>query len=373
MDDSIPTLAGFVRDEVLPHLVRWEAEGAVPRAVWRRAGELGLLCAAVPPRLGGRGLGLRASFALTEAFARLGICGLGFDVHSDICASYLLAHGTAAQQEADLPAMCRGETIAALALTEPQAGTDLQALSTRAEAEGEGFRLSGRKAHITNAAIADLFIVAARTVAAGKPGLSLFLVRADDPGVSRPPAPALIGRRASATGPLELDGVRLGRDRLLGGLNGAWPVLGGQLASERLLAAASALAAAEGVLAAARAHARARPMFGARLADLQHWRFRLADLHSGNAVGRAYVEQGLAALEAGRLGPDEAAIAKYWLSEHLSKVLDTALQLMGAAGYLADSHVGRAYVDFRAHRLLGGGSEIMLELIARGQDRAGGA
>jgi acyl-CoA dehydrogenase len=392
------TVRRFVAQEITPHHGQWERDGQVPKALWRRAGELGLLCLTVPEQYGGAGVDFSYSAIVVEEMARAGASGPLFYLHSDIVAPYLVHHGTEAQKQAWLPAMARGEVIAAIGMTEPGAGSDLAALRTRAErvpgsesgaspgsesgaspksesgASGGEWRINGQKIFISNGQIADLVLLAAKTDSArGAHGVSLLLVPADRPGFERGKRLEKIGMHAQDTSELFFTDVRVPLGNLLGGEGGGFRLMMQELPQERLLVAITAVASMEAAVEWTRDHVMQRHAFGAPLSDKQAVRHRLVEAHANTLVARSFLDNCLQKHLAGQLDTATASVAKFWCTEMQFTVLDSCLQLFGGYGYMREYPIARAWADARVQRIYGGTTEIMKEIVARDlfQERAG--
>ncbi len=360
------TVRRFVADEITPHHADWERAGQVPRALWRRAGELGLLCLTVPEAYGGAGVDFGFSAIVVEEMARAGATGPLFYLHSDIVAPYLLHYGSEAHKREWLPRMARGEVIGAIGMTEPEAGSDLASIHTRAEADGDHWRINGRKIFISNGQLADLVLLAAKTdPTRGAGGVSLLLVDADRPGFVRGRRLDKLGMHAQDTSELFFDDLRVPRDRLLGEPGAGFRYMMAELPQERLLVAITAVAAMEAAVEWTRDHVRQRHAFGAPLADKQVVRHRLADLHATTLVARSFLNDCLARHIAGGLDTATASVAKFWCTEMQFSVLDQCLQLFGGYGYMREYPIARAWADARVQRIYGGTTEIMKEIVAR--------
>ncbi|MDD2136689.1 acyl-CoA dehydrogenase family protein [Pseudomonas kurunegalensis] len=355
----------FIDARIQPFYADWERDGLTPAALWREAGEQGLLCCALPAPYGPGG-DFGHALVVIEALARANCLGIGFSIHSDMVAPYLYSLGTPAQKDRWLPAMAAGELIGAIAMTEPGAGSDLKAVRCRARREGDHFVLSGQKTFITNGVNAGLVIVVASTEPElGARGLSLFCVEAGLPGFSKGPAMSKIGQHAQDTCELFFDELRVPADCLLGEENAAFEYMSRELARERLAIALRAAAHAEGMLEQTLAYTRERKVFGKRVGDHQHNRFILADAHARLTMLRVFLDDCTRQLIEGSLDPVLAAMAKLNASELQGEVLDQLLQLHGGYGYSSEYGIGRAWADARALRIFGGTSEIMREIIGR--------
>ena len=356
----------FFDREVTPHHARWEAEGIVPRSVWRAAGAAGLLCPAVPETYGGGGGSRLHSAVLIEEVARAGVSGIGFGLHSDIVAPYILAYGSEEQKRRWLPPMARGEVIGAIAMTEPGAGSDLQAVRTSALRDGDELVINGQKTFITNGQNADLVIVVAKTdPSAGAKGTSLVLVETDRAGFKRGRNLEKIGMKAQDTSELFFDGVRVPAANILGGEGKGFILLMQELAWERMQIAIGAAAGAEAALQWTLDYTKERKAFGQRVIDFQHNRFRLAEWKTQVQVMRVFVDRLMDELLRGQLDAATAAMAKYWTTDLHCRLLDDCLQMFGGFGYMWEYPIARAYADARVSRIYGGTNEIMKEIVGR--------
>ncbi len=359
------TVRRYLSDVIEPRLDAHERDGIIEREAWQKAGAAGLLCPQVPEAYGGLGLDFAFNAIVAEELSYLGSAA-GFTLQSDIVADYLVHYGSEEQKKRYLPGMVSGETISAIAMTEPSAGSDLQGLKTIARRDGNGWSLSGSKTYITNGQAADLVIVAARTTEeGGAKGLSLFLVEAGDEGFERGRNLDKIGLHGNDTSELFFDAVRLPANRLLGGENGGFGMLMNQLPQERLSIAVQSQASAQRAFDEAVKFTSDRKAFGKRVIDFQNSRFTLADLTAKLQVGWAHLDWAIARHIAGKLTPAEASAAKLWHSEMQWEACDAALQLHGGAGYMNEYPIARLWRDARVARIYGGTSEIMKELIGR--------
>jgi alkylation response protein AidB-like acyl-CoA dehydrogenase len=355
----------FIAAQIAPHYAQWERDGITPRALWRAAGEAGLLNCQLPEPYGlGGDFGHAA--CVIEELARANYLGIGFSIHSDMVAPYLMQYASAPVRERWLPAMARGEAIGAIAMTEPGAGSDLKAIRTRAERQGDHYLLNGQKTWITNGSNADVVVVVA-TVAPelGARGLTLFCVDTALPGVTRGAPMAKIGQHAQDTSEVFFENVAVPVSHLLGDEQRGFDYLGEQLAAERMAIALRAAASAEGMLAETVAYVRQRKAFGRFLIDHQNTRFVLADAAAKLAMLRSFLDECLGLQMQGRLDATVAAMAKLNATELQGAVLDDLLQLHGGYGYSSEYGIGRAWADARALRIFGGSSEILREIIGR--------
>ena len=360
------TVRRFIAEEITPYHSEWEREGQVPRALWQRAGELGLLCMTVPEQYGGAGVDFGYSAIVVEEMARAGATGPLFSLHSDIVAPYLVHHGTEHQKQTWLPRMARGEIIGAIGMTEPGAGSDLAAIRTRADHVGNEWCINGQKIFISNGQIADLLVLAAKTdPAQGAHGVSLLLVECDRPGFSRGQRLKKVGMHAQDTSELFFTDVRVPADHLLGEEGGGFRLMMTELPQERLLVAITAVAAMETAVCLTHEYVTQRQAFGANLSHLQTVRHRLVEAHANTLVARCFLDECLKRHLAGQLDTTTASVAKYWTTEMQFSVLDNCVQLFGGYGYMAEYPIARAWVDARVQRIYGGTTEIMKEIVAR--------
>lgn len=356
----------FVEREVAPYHAEWEKAGVVPRELWKKAGELGLLCPDAPEEFGGAGGDFLFNVIVGEELCRVGASGPGFTLHSDIVLPYLLHYGTPSQKERWIPPMIRGDVITAIAMSEPNAGSDLQSIRTTAEESSDGFVLNGSKTFITNGQLADLVIVVAKTDPnQGAHGTSLFLVESDSEGFSRGRNLEKLGLKAQDTSELFFENVQLGPDALLGPKNGGFMLLMQELAQERLSVAVVAMAAAESAVRWTQDYVKEREAFGRPLAKFQNTRFKLAEVATQLQVGRAFVDRCLELHLQKKLDIPTAAMAKLWATEAQFEITDTCMQLFGGYGYMTEYPIARAWADARVQKIYAGTSEIMKEIIAR--------
>jgi acyl-CoA dehydrogenase len=361
------TVARFIETEMAPHDEAARKQGHVGHEIWRKAGALGLLCADVPEQYGGAGGDFRHESVFHEEMARRGLSGMNIPVHS-IVAHYFLNHGTEEQKLRFLPRMARGEIVGAIAMSEPNAGSDLQSLRTRAEKHGNEYVLNGSKTFISNGFLAGVVLVVCKTDPAERAkGMSILVVETEGAKgfrVSR--VLDKVGMRAQDTSELYFDDVAVPADNLLGGVAGqGFFQLMSDLPYERLIIAVSALAAMEGAYQATLDYTRERKAFGKTLFEQQNTRFKLAEVATQIAVGRAFVDDCIEKLVAGTLDTATASMAKLWSTEAQGRVLDECVQLFGGYGYMNEYMVARMYADARVQRIYGGTSEIMKEVIAR--------
>ncbi len=356
----------FIEKEVVPYHAQWEQDGIVDRDLWHKAGEQGLLCCTVPEEYGGPGGDFLHSAIVNEEMARVGATGPAFALHSDIIVPYLMAYGSEDQKREWLPKVVSGETVMAIGMTEPAAGSDLQGIKTRADRDGNHFVINGQKVFISNGTIADLYILACKTDPnEGAKGISLILVEGDRDGFKRGRNLEKIGCKAQDTSELFFEDVRVPITNLLGQEGRGFAQLMQQLSQERLVVAIRCATAIEAALEETLRYTTERQAFGRRLADFQNTRFKLAEVKTEALVTRAFIDQCLALHVKGELSAELAAAAKLHSTEVLNRVVDECLQLHGGYGYMWEFPIARAWADARMSRIAGGSSEIMKEIISR--------
>lgn len=355
----------FIAREITPHYEQWERDGFMPRELWRKMGTAGFLGCCLPETYGGSDAGIQHALVIIEEFSRGFVALPGFYTHSEIIAPYLVHYGTEQQQQRWLPGCISGDVVLSIAMTEPGAGSDLKGVRTLARPDGDDFLISGQKTFITNGHHADLVIVLA-SVAGDPPGKkTLFLVESDRPGFSRGRILEKLGQKAQDTAELFFDNVRVPASNILGVRGEGLRYLMAQLARERLMVGMTAVAGAEAALMETIAYANQRQAFGQAISQFQHLRFKLAEMKTDVAVGRAFLEQCVARFGAGEMQAEHAAMCKYWLTDMEARVLDQCVQMHGGYGFMREYKVARAYGDSRGQRIYAGTNEVMKEIIAR--------
>ena len=325
-----------------------------------------MLCSHLPEAYGGLGADFLYSAVVIEEISRLGLTGIGFSLHSDIVAPYILHYGSEALKHKYLPKLISGEMVTAIAMTEPGAGSDLQRVKTTAVLDGDEYVINGSKTFITNGYLAELVIVVAKTdPKAGAKGTSLFLVEADTHGFAKGKRLEKVGMKAQDTSELFFQDVRVPKENLLGQAGMGFAYLMQELPQERLTVAIGAITSAEAALQWTLDYTRERKAFGKAIADFQNTRFKLAEMATEIQIGRVFVDKCMALHLEGKLDVPTAAMAKYWATELQCKVLDECVQLHGGYGFMWEYPIARAWADARVQRIYAGTNEIMKEIIAR--------
>jgi len=357
----------FCQRHIVPYHADWEAAGIVDRAVWTEAGKAGLLGTDIAEEYGGGGQrDFRFNAVLVEELVRVGATGIGFGLHNDVVGPYLRDLASPEQQARWLPGFCAGETITAIAMTEPAAGSDLAGIRSSARRDGDHYLLNGSKTFVTNGILADLVIVVAKTdPEKGPHGISLFVVERDMPGFARGRNLDKVGLKAQDTAELFLDDVRVPVANRLGEENHGFYHLVQNLPQERLSIAVAAVAASERMLELTLEYVRGREAFGRPVGRFQHNRFSLAELATETTIARTFLNHCVAEHHAGRLTATDAAMVKWWTTELQNKVADRCVQLHGGYGYMSEYPISKAWLDSRVQSIYGGTTEIMKEIVGR--------
>ena len=358
----------FLARHVAPFHEQWESDGMVDRGIWTEAGKHGLLGTDVDEIYGGGGVrDFRYNAVTGEELVRIGASGLGFGLHNDVVAPYLLDLTTEEQKQRWLPGFCSGELITAIAMSEPAAGSDLQGIRTTARQDGSDYIVSGSKTFITNGILSDLVIVVARTNV-DKPGaqtLSLVAVERGMPGFERGRNLDKVGLKAQDTAELFFDDVRIPGENLIGEKNGGFGHLMEKLPQERLSIAVVAVAGCERMLEITLDYVKGRTAFGRPVGSFQNSRFVLADLATKTQIARVFLDRCIVSLNAGELTAIDAAMAKLWTTDLQNTVADACLQLHGGYGYMSEYPISKFWRDSRVQSIYGGTNEIMKEIIGR--------
>ena len=357
----------FLAKHVAPHHGQWEKDKIVDRGVWLEAGKQGFLGMAVPEEYGGGGnADFRYNTIVCEETVAGRYSGLGFSLHNDVVAPYLLDLTTEEQKQRWLPQFCTGELITAIAMTEPGTGSDLQGIKTRAVKDGDHYVLNGSKTFITNGINADLVIVVAQTnPEKGAQGFSLLGVERGMPGFERGRHLDKVGLDAQDTAELSFTDVKVPVENLIGEEGMGFIYLMQNLPQERLSIAVMAAAAMESVLEETIQYTKERKAFGKPIGSFQNSRFVLAELATEATAVRIMTDEFIRLHLDGKLTADQAAMAKWWTTEAQVKLVDRCLQLHGGYGYMREYNVARAFLDARVQTIYGGTTEIMKEIIGR--------
>ena len=359
----------FMAKELAPNLEKFSEQGFVDREFWTKAGDAGLLCISIPEEYGGGGgtFGHEAVIAEEQAYALDD--GWGNSVHSTIVAHYILQYGTEEQKKRWLPKMASGEMVGAIAMTEPGAGSDLQALRTTAVRDGDDFVVNGSKTFISNGMHADLVVIVARTGGEGAQGLSLLVAEtADMPGFDRGRKLDKIGLKYQDTMELFFNDMRVPAANILGGEDGesqGFIQLMQQLGQERLIIAVTAVAAAETAVKLATDYAKEREAFGKPILKFQNLRFELAECKTETLAARTLLDHCIGLHLQGQLDPATASMAKYYCTDKQCEIIDRSLQVFGGYGFMTEYPIARLYASARVQKIYGGTNEIMKELISR--------
>ncbi|MFI5429844.1 acyl-CoA dehydrogenase family protein [Aeromicrobium sp. UC242_57] len=362
------TVRSFCEKEIAPHHDEWEKDGIVPRDVWTKAGDLGLLGFMMPEEHGGGGVtDFRYNAILQEEVTRIGASGIGFVIQTDLVSTYLLSHATDEQKARWFPGFCSGEIITAIAMTEPGTGSDLQGIKTTAVKDGDHYVVNGSKTFITNGINADLVLVVCQTdPAAGALGFSILVLERGMEGFERGRNLDKIGLKAQDTAELFFDNVRVPANNLLGEEGKGFIYLMEKLPQERMSISVVAAAASRRMIEMTLDYVKERKAFGKPIGSFQNSRFTLAELHTEATIGEVFVDESIMRLNAGELTVDDAAMGKWWTTELQKKVADQCLQLHGGYGYMTEYPISKAYLDTRIQTIYGGTTEIMKEIVGRG-------
>jgi acyl-CoA dehydrogenase len=358
----------FIAVEIAPHFSTWEEKGIVDHSYWTKGGAAGLLCPQIPEAYGGAGGSFKYNAIIDEEISYAGFAGplSDYSVHSDVCAGYMLHFGSEEQKKHWLPRMVSGETVCAIAMTEPGTGSDLQGVKTRAVRRGDQLVVNGAKTFISNGQHADLVIVVAKTSdAEGAKGISLVLVEADRPGFVRGRNLDKLGHKSADTSELFFDGVTVPVANILGQEGRGFAALMTELPQERLAIAVTSMGAAQRAFDITCDYVRDRKAFGQTVIEFQAVRHKLADLKADLSVGWSFIDQCLNKHDRGQLDSHDASVAKLWCTELHGRIVDRCLQFFGGYGFMREYEICRLYADARIQRIYGGTSEIMRELIAR--------
>jgi alkylation response protein AidB-like acyl-CoA dehydrogenase len=361
------TVRAFCEKEIAPHHEQWEKDSIVPREVWTKAGELGLLGFMMPEELGGGGIDdFRFNAILAEEIVRVGGSGIGFGIQTDLVSGYLQRYATEEQKKRWYPTFCTGEMITAIAMTEPGTGSDLQGIKTTAKRDGDEYVINGAKTFITNGINADFVVVVCQTDPdAGAMGFSLIVVERGAEGFERGRNLDKIGLKAQDTAELFFDNVRVPVTNLLGEENQGFVYLMENLPQERLIISVIAAAACRGMIDMTIEYVKERKAFGKPIGAFQNTRFKLAELETEQQIAQVFVDRSIMELLDGNLTVADAAMGKWWTTELQKRTADTCLQLHGGYGYMSEYRISKAYLDTRVQTIYGGTTEVMKEIVGR--------
>ncbi len=366
----------FMDREIAPFHEAWEEQGYVDREVWQKAGANGFLCMTLPEAYGGTDADKLYSVVQMEELGRAGFTGIGYGLHNEIVAPYILNYGTESQKQKYLPKFASGELVGAIAMSEPAAGSDLQGVKTSAIKQPDGsYLLNGSKTFITNGWHADLIIVVAKTdPSAGAKGTSLLLIERGMPGFEKGKRLKKLGLRAQDTSELFFHNVKVPATQLLGGPDyegKGFICLMEQLPWERLQIAITAVAAAQAAIDWTVKYTQDRKVFGQAVANFQNTRYKLVELQTEVQIAQVFIDKCCELVNVGRLDTQTASMAKYWCTDLQCKVMDECVQLHGGYGYMWEYPITRAFADARVQRIYGGTNEIMKEVISRAMGLSG--
>lgn len=360
------TVRRFFETEVIPHQEAWEEAGMVPREIWNRCGELGFLLPRAPEEYGGLGLtDFRYEAILIEETARANESGLALSLHNSVVGPYILNYGSEEQKKRLVPGLVSGERVLAIAMTEPDAGSDLAGMKATAVEKDDHWVLNGSKTFITNGLHSDTVIVCAKTDPANPRTIGLFLVHRGNPGFERGRHLKKIGLHSQDTAELFFRDVKVPRHDVLGDPSQGFYYLMNKLAVERLVVCVGAVSGAEAALADTVRYVKERQVFGKPLSSFQNTRFRLAELQTKVKIGRTYVDRLIMDEQEDRLDPADCCGAKYWTTELACEVADECLQLYGGYGYMSEYPISRRFVNSRVGKIYAGSNEIMKLVVSR--------
>lgn len=357
----------FFENEVMPHVNDWEDEGLVPKSIWKKMGKEGFLCMDVPPEYGGPGANFLFSVIVTEELARTNHTGLAAPLHSDIVVPYITSFGTEELKKRYLPGCVSGEIVTAIAMTEPNAGSDLTSMITTAAEDGDEVIVNGQKTFISNGINCDLLILAAKDPAVENPyhAIDLYAVEAGTPGFEKGKMFKKMGWRSQDTAELYFNDCRVPKQNRLGMKGGGFAMLMEKLQQERLVCSLVAVAGAERLLDRALEFCKGRTDFGRPLLSFQHNQFKIVEMVTEVKLGRTFLDKLIADHMAGANIVMEVSMAKYWTTEMAMRVADGCVQLYGGDGYREENGIARTWRDTRVLSIFAGTNEIMKGIAAK--------
>lgn len=361
------SLKKFLDKEVVPHIEEWEEAGIVPKSIWKKMGEQGFLCTSVPEEYGGLGADFLYSVIVTEETTKSGFSGLTAALHSDIVVPYITAFASEEQKHKYLPGCISGDIITAVAMTEPNAGSDLASMKTTATEDGDYIVLNGQKTFISNGINCDLIVVAAKDPSVSNPhaAVDLFLVDANTPGFEKGKQIKKIGWHSQDTAEMYFTDCRIPKENRMGDKGTGFLKLMEKLQQERLVCAIGAVAAAELIVAMTIQYCKERTAFGKPISKFQHTQFEIVEMSTETKLGRTFVDKLIMDHVEGKNVVVEVSMAKYWTTDMAFKVADRCLQLYGGYGYCDEYPISRAWRDIRVTRIFAGTNEIMKMIAAR--------
>jgi acyl-CoA dehydrogenase len=368
MDIFSDAVGQFFEKECAPHVPAWRKAGVVPREIWTKAGEMGLLCASVPEEFGGAGGDFRHEAIIIEQQQWKGVDGFGITLHNAIIAPYITAFGTEEQKRRWLPRMASGELVTAIAMTEPGAGSDLQNIKTTAIKDGDGYVINGSKTFISNGQTANLVLVCAKTDPnQGAKGISILCVETEEvEGFTRGRNLEKVGQHAADTSELFFNDVKVPASALLGEEAGKGFIqLMQKLPQERHVIGLQGVGMIERAIHETVDYVKGRKAFGGTIFDFQNTQFKLAEAKTEATVAKVFADHCTELLLKGELDASTASMSKYWISDLQCKIIDECLQLHGGYGYMDEYPIAQMYADARVQRIYGGANEVMKMLIAR--------
>lgn len=358
----------WLQKEVVPFHDQWEKAGIAPREIWNSAGKNGFLCPWLPEEYGGVGADFLYSIVMTEECAAARVTALSLSLHNDIVGPYIFRSGTPEQKKKYLPKCASGEIVLAVAMTEPNTGSDLASIQTTAVRDGDHYIINGQKTFISSGQHCDLIVVAAKTNPKANPphaGISLILVEASTPGFKRGRNLEKVGLHAQDTSEMSFEDCRVPVTNILGTEGSGFYILMKELQQERLMVCAGAQAGAEVALKESLKYAQERQVFGKPLSKFQHSQFKLAEMATKVEIGRTFVDKLIVDHMAGKNIVKEVSMAKWWITDMLCQVVDDGVQLHGGYGYMLEYPIAKMYQDARVQRIFAGSNEIMKVIIAK--------
>ena len=362
------SLRKFLEKEALPNFDQWENDRLVPQTFWRKMGEQGFLCPWVDEKYGGMGADFIFTVILSEELRRIGAGLGGIGVHSSVVAPYIKKFGTEEQKKKYFPGLMSGDTISAIAMTEPGAGSDLASISTTAIKDGESYIINGQKTFISNGILSDLIVVVCKTdpkAIPGHKGISLFLVESDMPGFSRGRKLDKVGLHSQDTSELIFEDVRVPASNLLGEEGKGFYHLMEELQQERIIAALNSQVSAEQMLSVTLEYVKGREAFGQTISKFQNTQFKLAEMATHVQLGRTFIDDLIVKHMEGQNVYSQVSMAKWWISDNARKMAPECMQLHGGYGYMEEYKIARLYRDIAVAPIYAGSNEIMKVIIAK--------